>query len=181
MKSSKAVFCLACIFMTSCWLRARSGAVREGPRQVQAFTQAFYNWYLPTAIKEGSTPAWDFVLKQRPSAFTYRLITALREDSAAQAKAAGMIVGLDFDPFLNTQDPCARYVTGEVTQKGKSFWVPIYAVCSGKRNRSPDVIAEVVRGHGAWEFANFHYPDTPPGDLLSILTKLRQARAQGAK
>jgi hypothetical protein len=100
---------------------------------------------------------------------------------AAAAKNSDEIVGLDFDPFLNTQDPCNRYEVGKAIAKGNSYWVEVYGICSGKRSAKPDVWPEVVRVNGHWRFANFHYehqageyPDS--ADLLGILKTLRQDR-----
>jgi hypothetical protein len=52
-------------------------------------------------------------MEKQGSQFESGLLAALKEDVAAQAAAKGEIVGLDFDPFLNTQDPAESYEVGQ--------------------------------------------------------------------
>jgi Protein of unknown function (DUF3828) len=145
--------------------------VRNSP---QVFVQEFYDWYVPKALGDHANPAWDFALKYRKQAFSSELYRALKEDSDAQAKATDL-VGLDFDPFLDSQDPSERYEVGSSTQEGDGYEVKVYAILSGKKSDSPDVIAELVRKDRQWKFVNFLYPDH--GDLLSNLKGLRDDRA----
>jgi len=144
------------------------------------FAQEFYSWYVPIALNGSSVAASDIALKKRSSAFGPELRQALKEDSAAQAKSPGEIVGLDFDPILNSQDPEDRYEVGKVTRKGDSYWVEVYGVRSGKRIEPPAVLAELVRKNGHWTFVNFHYPGPYGNDLLSILKLLREDRQKAA-
>jgi hypothetical protein len=138
------------------------------------FVQGFYNWYIPVALKDNATPAWNLALKSKSSAFSPQLLNALREDSAAQAKAVGDIVGIDFDPFLGSQDPSNRYDVGKIIQNGDAYRVEIYGARSGKKRATPDVIADVLQKDGRWMFVNFHYPDG--SDLTSVLKTLRDER-----
>jgi ribosomal protein L21E len=144
------------------------------------FAQKFYSWYVPIALNEHAGPASDLALKHRSSAFSPELLRALKEDSAAQANSPGEIVGLDFDPFLNSQDPEDRYEVGKVTRKGDSYWVEVYGVRSGKRMEPVAVLAELVRRNGHWTFVNFHYPGPHGTDLLSLLKRLREERQKSA-
>ena len=110
----------------------------------------------------------------------------MREDFAAQAKAPGEIVGLDFDPFLNSQDPCERYEVGLITQKGETYLVNVYAICSGKKSSVADVVPEVLHKGSQWEFINFRYPNQAQqyhnsADLLSILRIQREERSKPQK
>ena len=155
-----------------CSLFAQTGAPRD-------FVQGFYNWYVPLALKDTAEPAFNLALKSRSAAFNPELLNALREDSAAQAKVTGDIVGLDFDPFLYSQDPDASFEFGAATQKGAGNRVDIFAMRSGKKSAKPAVTAEVVQKDGRWVFVNFHYPDGT--DLLSILKTLRDERKKSAK
>ncbi|WP_159082166.1 hypothetical protein [Rhodanobacter thiooxydans] len=122
-------------------------------------------------------PAWSLALKARGSVFSHQLAKALEEDSAAQTRAEGEIVGLDFDPFLNSQDPGQHYKVGRITQKGDSYWVDIHdASSSGWLHEKPGVIAEVVRKNGQWHFVNFHYSNGR--DLLDALKELKASRGK---
>lgn len=147
---------------------------------VKGFVQEFYNWYVPEALKTQETPAWNVALKYKRGEFSPALFRALKADSDAQAKASGEIVGLDFDPFLNSQDPCDRYEVGTVIPQGAGYRVDIYGVCSGKRNEKPDVVAELARKDGSWAFTNFLYPAIHR-DLLGILKTQREERQKRSR
>jgi hypothetical protein len=144
-------------------------ALRDGGGLRAAFL------YLPEVLKANEAPAWNVALKFRREAFSVTLFRALKEDSDAQARASGEIAGLDFDPFLNTQDPCDRYRVGAVASQGAGFRVAIYGMCSGRRDERPVVIAEVERQRGSWVFADFLYP-TIRTDLLRTLKALKAER-----
>jgi hypothetical protein len=145
------------------------------------FVQAFLDWYAPLALNFRGGPAWNVALKEKRSAFAPDLIRWLSEDSEAQRAAKGIIVGLDFDPFLNTQDPCERYQVGTVNRRGNSYWVQIHSVCGGRRGPRPRVIAEISRGSdGSWAFVNFHYPDER-SNLLTVLRLLREERQKHSR
>jgi hypothetical protein len=146
----------------------------SAPASLRDFVQGFYDWYTPIALKDHSGPAWEIALRQRSSAFAPALRQALQQDLQIQAHAEGEIVGIDFDPFLASQDPCEQYKAGESIVKGNSYWVKIYAICNGTRRQSPAVVAEVIRDGNAWRFINFH--DPLGGDLLTTLKKLKTSR-----
>ncbi len=151
--------------------------IREGQdsaESLQRFVQTFYDWYVPIARASHQAPAWDLALKQKSTAFSAELARALREDSVAQSKSVGQIVGLDFDPFLNSQDPGNRYEVGGIANKGGTYWVDIFRKRSDTGIRNADVVAELTFKDGHWFFVNFHYPKG--ADLLGILRLLREAR-----
>lgn len=147
---------------------------------VKDFAQTFYRWYVPEALKAQETPAWSVALKYKRNVFGGVLLGALKEDFDAQEHASGEIVGLDFDPFLNTQDPCDRYEVGSVTPHGNEYSVDIYGVCSGKRDKKPDVIAEATHKNGSWVFTNFLYPAIH-SDLLGTLRILQDERKRSGR
>jgi hypothetical protein len=144
----------------------------QGPRDsVLQFVQSFVTWYVPIVLTPHDGPAWNAVLAQEKW-LSPELRAALRADSAAQAGAQGEIVGLDFDPFVDSQDPWERYEAGSVRRRGRSYLVSIYGFRAGSRISRPDVIAELVRRNGSWVFTNFHYPKEHT-DLLRVLRRLR--------
>ncbi len=49
----------------------------------------------------------------------------LEEDAVAQAHC-GEIVGIDFDPFLLTQDPAEKYEVGAIGQNGRHYMAKVY-------------------------------------------------------
>ena len=147
---------------------------RDVLASVRSFVQGFYDWYVPKTSSKHSIPAWSFALEQKNRFFDAKLATALNEDLAAQAKAEGEIVGLDFDPFLGGQDPWKRYVVGSANLSDGSYRVELHGVADGKALEKPSVIAELTLAEGHWRFANFYYADGK--DLLTILSVLREGR-----
>ena len=158
--------CWLVLLMLPCSVAAQSGGSKEVSKSPREFVQEFYKWYVPKALNSKITRAWDAALKYKSAAFGYELAQLLREDSAAQAKCEELI-GIDFDPFLNTQDPTIGYEVGEIKQNDKHYQADIYSVESGKRNEKSRVSADIVENQGYWVFVNFLYSDG--GDLLKIL------------
>jgi hypothetical protein len=174
--------------ITSCWLlllalpysfQAQAKGGQEVSESLRGFVQEFYNWYVPRTLRDKPNSSWDLALKQKRSLFSPQLVRAIREDSAAQIKSPREIVGLDFDPFLNSQDPSERYEVGNITPRGESYWVDIYGLWPGKKRERPDVMAELLHRNGRWLFVNFHYPGDK--DLLSVLKSLAENRKKVCK
>src|SRR4029077_17549131 len=118
---------------------------------VRHFVQNFYDWYAPIARSDRPGPPSDVIaIKSRRSAFTTKLAKALEADEAAQAKVKGDIVGLDFDPFLASQDPGEHYEVGKVSRTGQVFWAEVHSVVDGKMSPKPDVFAEVLKVDGEY-------------------------------
>ncbi len=140
-------------------------------KSAREFVQGFYEWYAPIASSDTKETASDIALKERRSAFSSELFKLLKEDSDAQARCKE-IVGIDFDPFLFSQDPAERYQVGAIRQRGRFFRADVYGVQSGYRSPRPDVVAEFTQDDGHWTFVNF-YSTNPNTDLLSILKSPR--------
>lgn len=149
-------------------LSAQSWSEPNASDSVREFVQSFYDWYVPKALNSSSGPAWSTALKVKGNCFSPELRRKLREDSEAQAKTEGEIVGLDFDPFLNGQDPGRHYSVGKVVPKGESYFVEVHRVSSGKPEEKLTVTAEVMGKKPQWHFVNFVYPDGH--NLLGVLT-----------
>lgn len=152
----------------------RAAAIDESAA-ARNFVETFYKWYVPVANGKHRDAAWYTVLDQRPNVLSDTLLRALRHDREEQAKAVGEIAGLDFDPFLSGQDPCARYVTGDSVQHGKTYRVPVFGICGSVKHSQPDVVAEVSRRDSSWVFVDFHYPGADGAHLLSILSSTDSA------
>jgi hypothetical protein len=168
-------FIRSLLFTTlACSLQAQSRQNAESTASIREFTQNFYNWYVPIAREESPTPPWITALRKQDSAFSRELATALQLDAEAQAQAKGEIVGIDFDPFLSGQDPCARYETDTVTASGEKYLAQVHCVMAGKEREKPVVMPELRNNNGRWIFVNFHYAGGK--DLLSLLDKLRVSR-----
>ena len=134
------------------------------------FTQAFYDWYAKAGTPFAAT------VRDSGSLFDPELLAALRADAAASAANQQEVVGLDWDPFVASQDPCPAYQAGAVRSLGSHVLVTVYGNCGTPG--APAVIAELERSGASWRFANFrHAGDT--GSVLSDLDALRRERAAG--
>lgn len=145
------------------------------------FVQQFYHWYLPTSQHAKGDPA-DLALKVKSSAFSPQLAKELKEDFDAQRKAKGDLVGLDFDPFLNSQDDgFEKCSAGNVVVQNASCRVDVS--CNFPRQPVQKLVTpelQFARGH--WFFVNFHYHiDSGDDDLLHILKGLREDRKPKSK
>jgi len=169
------VFCI--LLWGVCTLQAQ----KESPNSEQSclhFTQAFYNWYTTQVFKslkaKNGKAAWHAALSYEGNPFSRELTRALIE-SDAEAKTDGDPV-LDFDPILNSQDPANRYVVRSVTSNNGRYWAAVYGVWSrvvSDRGKGPQVVAELMRNDGRWEFVNFHYPDNTSPNNENLLRMLR--------
>jgi hypothetical protein len=144
------------------------------PESVRKFVQEFYDWYNAISHKNNQLSPDQRAIREQAHIFSADLIEALNEDYRASVKHPEEIVGLDWDPFLCSQELEDRYEAGAVKKQGKNYLVEVYGVTAGKKNREPNVIAEVSRSKGHFIFVNFHSPHG--GDLLSDLKKLKESR-----
>jgi hypothetical protein len=134
-----------------------------------AFVQRFYDSYLRQNV-----PDWGRTVRTRRQLFAPALADALQEDSTAQAKATGDVVGIDFDPFLGSQDPGNRFVARGAFPIPTGYRVQVYDIESGSRGK-PMVLVDIAPKDGSWIITDFRYPQTS-SELLSILRSLRQSR-----
>jgi hypothetical protein len=180
---------IACLVAWSCLGTVRADAApTASANQEQAakkFVQEFYDWYVARLAKINSVRLSDVAIKEKKASFSPGLAQRLKEDDDAQDKVAGEIVGLDFDPFVNTNsDTFERYVVGKVTPKGGAYWVDVHYVYKGKKNPKPLLTPEVKLDKGRWIFVNFHYgkSEVPSNEnLLSLLKALKDDRAKFSK
>ncbi len=153
------------------WLALAQSSGTSVPKSARQFVQGFYDWYTPIALRDNPGPAYDIALKEKRAVFSPELARLLQEDSDAQARCAELI-GIDFDPFLFSQDPAERYEVGAIRQHGRFFRADVYGIQAGNRSRSPNVVAEFTQNGDRWTFVNFYYAN-PNTDLLSILKSPR--------
>jgi hypothetical protein len=164
---------VAVAVMASAWLRPAGAASPEA--EAKAFVQKFYDAYMPVVQAEKEAPASNYVVEKMSGVLDPVLLAGLKEDMAAAAAAPeGELVGLDFDPFLDAQDPADRYEVTSVSKKGTTYLADVYCVTEGKRSDKPCVVPELVQDNGTWRFVNFDYPEG--GDLLTVLKDLKAER-----
>jgi hypothetical protein len=140
-----------------------------------AFVSEFYRWYTPKTHGKNDGPAFLIALRSRRPAFAPPLYRALEADANAQAKVKGDIVGLDFDPFLFSQDPCERYEPTGAVHRPAGFRVTVAATCDGRKDPDATVLADVELQNGTWVFANFADHEGK-NDLRSTLRALAESR-----
>lgn len=142
--------------------------------------QRFYDRYMKLIQGTHQGTPSDMEIRRRPALFSRELRQRLAEDMAASSRSKDEIVGLDFDPFLNSQDMADRYVVRKVVRTGQRYRVEVHSITEGKQTATPVVIPELARSGSRWMFVNFHYrnPQNPAdkSDLLSILSQLRAER-----
>jgi hypothetical protein len=146
------------------------------------FTQEFYTWYVKTLSvfeSDHSKNAKDpelAALNYEGKPFTHELDQGLRKVKAEE-KASGDAI-LDFDPFLNSQDPAEHYEVRKVTEKNGHYWAEVYGVWSTQPSdlgNGPQVVAEMAFENNRWVFVNFHYPNSTDPRNESLLRMLRYA------
>lgn len=132
-----------------------------------AFVQRFYNSYV-----QREAPRWGRTVQIRRGLFEPSLSAALQTEAAAQAKTPGEVAGLDFDPFLGSQDPGKTFAVRGVTDLADGARVEVQDLAfPGK----PMVLVEVAPRGGSWVITNIRYPRTS-SDLLSLLKTAKQNR-----
>lgn len=162
------IFNLLCLGL---WIWPAAAAAGEKETSCRKVVQEFYGWYAPLAVKDnGATPAWMIAVRKKPSLFSKTLADALRKDSAAQERSQE-IVGLDFDPFLNSQDPDTDYAAQYAEVKDGKCRVH---VGRSQAQAKPHVIAELRGSPGKWVFADFYYPDAGKAGGLALLGILKE-------
>jgi hypothetical protein len=144
-----AVFLVASL-VSSC-LQADRVRGAEEVREAQVYVQEFYDWYATQANRAGASgPAWNAIVTMRPTALDSTFLRLLKTDLTEKAKSPpGESVGLDWDPILNTQDPCPSYKADSAYVANAEFRVRVTGVCGeAAGNRSLDVVVDHRRG--AW-------------------------------
>jgi hypothetical protein len=153
---------------------ASAQAAEPEADSVRAAVERFYRWYVPAASRAAAAPwmaalAGSGVPDVRVSA---GLAQALRQDSVVRASAVGESAGLDYDPFLGSQDPCAQYTVGRVRRMGASYLVEVAGSGGCATHAGPDVVVELEACGPALVIRNLHDPRHPDGDLRSVLARL---------
>lgn len=157
---------------------AQPRELKSEEQSCRAFVQRFYDWYWNQFAAKANDLSFDQhklhwyydAVKLKPAVLNPELIGLIEKDQATQ-KASGDIANLDFDPFLNSQDPQGRYEVGRVVVS-KDECRATFA--------SHRMSAELRRSGSAWLFVNFRYSyfsdedekkAYPDNDLVHILSR----------
>lgn len=150
------------------------------------FTQEFYDWYAPLVqdISPASVSVAQRKIRERETeVLSPRLFRALRADNEAQERAKGELVGLDFDPFVGSQDPAEHYEIRKTHLHGNRCSVEIWRSSpndTAAKSDKPDGVAQLINEASRWRFVNFQYPQLN-SDLLSTLAELAKERSRFTK
>jgi hypothetical protein len=172
---------LALILLAGHLPQARGQNPHATDAACKAYVQKFFDYYLKEAGRESKETADIRAIKSKNFAFSEELKTQLKADDAAAAKSPGEIVGLDFDPFLNSQEQPEHYVAEKVSHKGDHYLVSVYSVSGGKKEAKPAVTPELELKNKQWTFVNFHYDKSDVPDNENLLLILKALRAERAK
>lgn len=157
-------------------------ATRPDANSCRAFVQDFYDWYVP--ITSSRDDRFTVMLRPRKSSFGPKLWQMLAADDEAQSHA-NEIVGLDFDPILNSQDPSPKFIVKSATVKSDRCDAVVVGVIQGTEEEH--VMPELIHSSGRWIFVNFHYQSVvagklkDSGDLVQALRDWARERARLAK
>ena len=155
-----------------CTGHGSSGADLRGAHD---FVQDFYGWYGIEANRlDAKDPAWSTVVRMRPTALDSLFLRVLREDIQERENGPeGVISGIDWDPFLNSQDPCGRYDAGVASQVGNRYLVNVLPVC-GDGASAPILTAVLENWNGRWVIVTVR--DSTGYDAVESIRQL-QSRA----
>ena len=145
-------------------------------RTCRTFVQKFYDWYWNQFAKQADNPRFDLrklhdyheVVNLKPPVLSPTLIMLIRRDEQAAA-AAGGIANLDFDPFLNSQDPQGRFMVDQAKLSKRKCRVTI---------PHGHMTIDLENSGRSWVFVNFFYSfysddgktkQAPDSDLIQIL------------
>lgn len=149
---------------------AQPAGSAEAKRFVEVFIERYYGQFKEDANRPEN---WDPVAIVR-RALTRELAEALAADRAAAVANQEEIVGLDFDPFSNSQDPCETYKTGRVAQRADTLMVELLGECHGQIPLIPDAVYLLVRVNRELAIADIAYPQG--GSLRNVLRQLDEMR-----
>lgn len=147
----------------------------DSTTKARAFVDAFYAWYVPIAAADSREAPFVTVLRKRRELLTPLLFAALKADNDAQTKAPHDLVGLDADPFLNSQDPCAGYAIGVAMHLARAYLIQVYAVCEGTRAAEPSAVVSVQSDGKRWQIADVFLGNGRDG-LMHRLRALAEER-----
>jgi hypothetical protein len=149
------------------------------------FVQQFYDWYLirtgPNGKPRPANRSLDDVLRLKPKLLSAELLALLKDDLAASKASSDDIVGLDWDPFLASQDAVSRFHVDAATILNGRCSARVSGVEGGKKREK--VVPELASTSGNWIFVNFHYPGQNGADenLIDTLKLLRDERKKAVR
>ncbi len=136
------------------------------------YVQSFYDWYVPMADSARDGPAFWRLLSA--DVLDSTLVEGLRADSAFGDLSSkhGTREGLNFDPFLASQDPCPRYEVADTGADGPTgFRVTVKPVCAETTWQTQRPVIAVTHHDGRWKIVNVFYERSDVRSLLCGFAK----------
>jgi hypothetical protein len=147
---------------------------------VHSFVQGFYDRLSVPKSSPKSGPGYWVALASGD--LENDLAVGLRADSARRARRLEPARMLDLDPFLDSEDPCARYEVAEIKRSANGrYQVAVRSVCPdsiSQRLQATRPIVEVRRDGNRCLVANVLYERGQ--NLKGILCGLARADSSGA-
>jgi hypothetical protein len=168
------------------------------------FVQKFYDWRVFLTFNEFCTASKrvnasngalknnqavkDIEQRECKVAFAYRnaerlnlnqvlrpkLLRYFEREETVQAKEEDP--GLDFDPYLNTQDPSPKFVVDNVRVNGNRCDAIVHGYDQGEQRE--EVMPQLSKTNGHWIIANFHYKfdqgDGKPPQNYDLIHMIRE-------
>jgi hypothetical protein len=153
--------------------RAGSPTTHGDSVSAREYVQDFYDRYVPMADSARRGPAFWRLLSA--DVLDSTLVEGLRADSAFGDLSSnhGTREGLNFDPFLASQDPCPRYEVMDTRADGpSSFRVTVKPVCADTTWQTQRPVMAVTHQDGRWKIVNVFYQRS---DLRSLLCGFAKA------
>jgi hypothetical protein len=147
------VLSFLCIFTVACQKIEQHNSCKD-------FVQNFYDWYVPYANNESNFLSSDVAIKEKGEFFNPLLLNLLKKESQRHSREKGVISGLDFDPFLATQDPYLKYHVSSAEIKNDICFAKIEGISSNNVPQNINLFVELKIAEGHWRFVNFHYGPT---------------------
>jgi hypothetical protein len=139
------------------------------------FVQQFYDWYTPIATSRIGHPSEWEVLSVHDRYLHPTLYQFLRDDSVASATHSQTRKVIDFDAFLDSQDPCSAYRVSDVTSEVGYVRVRVTPVCANATQQhwqSARPVIQLVAQAGRWKIADVLYDRGP--SLKALLCQYRK-------
>jgi hypothetical protein len=174
-KNRMLTLCVCCLQLlgstAACGQRTPGGNAPDGGTSGSAadsvaareFVQGFYNRYVASRREKPDRGYWSVL---GSAALDGRLAAALREDSAFGGVNDAPREGLNFDPFLASNDPCPRYEVVAARRSEEGFRVKVNPVCVSNEWQQEGPMVVVRRQNDRWLIMNVLYERT---DLLAVL------------
>jgi hypothetical protein len=153
-------------------------AANADEQSCREFVQNFYNWYWNRFADDANKPNFDSrrepddwtVVKHKRSVLSPELYRLLADDEK-RMKRTHELGSLDFDPFLNSQDPQGKYIVSQVKVAGSQ--------CDATISQG-HLVVEAAKSRSNWVFKNFRYSfysedgktkELPKENLIQILRR----------